>query len=114
AVAGRPAWRSGRVGDRLIDGGRVTSGRCVTAFDDRGALHRVGDGHGQPAPVQSAAGVGTVDDRRRRAVLLSRVWAINANAVSLAVSHIESAGGVHEHTVRTRERASKRIRPGAV
>ena len=37
-----------------------------------------------------------------------------ANAMGFAVAHVEDAGGIDEHAVRPRERASPRIGLGAV
>ena len=36
------SWRGRRAGNRLVNGGRIASCRCVTAFHDWGAVHRVG------------------------------------------------------------------------
>ena len=78
-VAGLPAdrARAGRAsryrpdGDRLVHERRRPPGRSLAALDHRRALHRgAAERKRRQEAVQSAAGVGPVDDGRRRAYLL--------------------------------------------
>ena len=59
------------VGDRVRHERRRPSGRSVTAVDHRRAVSRRGPTwSGHPRPVQQAARLGIVDDRRRKRALL--------------------------------------------